>query len=126
MENKINSFATSCCGMASERLDRVRNTQIHETANAQPLIGTVRQRRGEAALPWTRPWDAWGWAMRKMCSLCSNSWQKGAWSTGDGLHVLYSEATGHTENYLHQDTLASLATDRFTWRKFVVVCSAAE
>ena len=36
---------------------------------------------------------------------------------------------GDTENDLHEDAVASLATDRFTWftwRKFVVACSAAE
>ena len=33
---------------------------------------------------------------------------------------------GDTENYLHEETIASLASDRFTWRKFVVACSAAE
>ena len=47
MVNKINAFATSCYRimMGIKRLDHVRNTQIHEMTNTQPLINTVRQRQ---------------------------------------------------------------------------------
>ena len=47
MENKMNAFATSCYRimLGIKHLDCVRNTQIHEMTNTQPLIITVRQRQ---------------------------------------------------------------------------------
>ena len=63
--------------------------------------------------------------MQKICSLYSNSWQKKTRSTEDKLHILCPEAAGDSENDLHQDAIASLATDGLTWRNFVVACSAA-
>ena len=47
MKNKINAFATSCyrITLGIKRLDRMRNTQIHEITNTQSLINTVMQRK---------------------------------------------------------------------------------
>ena len=45
---------------------------------------------------------------------------------GQVTYNICPEAAGDTENDLHQDVIASLATDRYTWRKFVVACSATE
>ena len=47
MENKINDLATSCYRiiLGIKRLDRVRNIQIHETTNTQPLINIIRHRQ---------------------------------------------------------------------------------
>ena len=33
---------------------------------------------------------------------------------------------GDAEGDLHEDAIASLATDQLNWRKFVVACSPAE
>ena len=60
-----------------QRFDRVRNTQIHEITNIQPLINTVRQRQLRFLGHILRmPEDVR--AMQTICSLCSNSWQKKA------------------------------------------------
>ena len=47
IKNKINAVATSCYRiiLGIKRLGRVKNTQIHETTNTQPLINPVRQRQ---------------------------------------------------------------------------------
>ena len=48
---------------------------------------------------------------------------------GGRSHILYPEATTptrDTENGLHADAIALLASDHYSWRKFVVACSTAK
>ena len=72
--------------------------------------------------------------MQKICTVCSNSWQKET-RTAEDMQKMFSrghaekedqDSRGHAENVLNQDAIASLTVDRYAWRKFVIACFAAE
>ena len=123
MENKINAFATSCYRimLGIKHLDCVRNTQIHEMTDTQPLINTVRQRQlcflGHILrMPEDEP------CRRYALFIPTHGRRRpGRRRTSYISMISYvQKLLGYTENDLHQDAIASLATDWSTWRKFVV------
>ena len=94
MENKINAFATSCYRimLGIKRIDRVRNTQIHEMTNTQSLINTVRQRQLRFLGHILRmPEDELGW---RYALFVPTHGQKKTRSTEDKLYILCPEAAG--------------------------------
>ena len=124
-ENKINASATSCYRIMLniKRLDCVSNAGIHEMTNTQPLINTVRQRQlcslGHILrMPDDEP------CRRYDLYLPTHGRRPGRQRTS---YILYiQKLLGDIENDLHSDAIALLASDRCSWRKFVVACSAIE
>ena len=126
MENKINAFATSCYRimLGIKRLDCVRNAQIYEMTNTQPLINTVRQRQLRflghiLRMPEDEP-------CRRYALYVPTHGRRRPGRQKTSYMSYVQKLLGDTENDLHEEAIASLASDRFTWRKFVVACSAAE
>ena len=95
IENRINAFATSCYRIMlnTKRLDCVSNARIHEMANTQPLINTVRQRQLRflghiLRMPDEEP-------CRRYALYVPISWQKEIRATKDKLHIVHPEAARH-------------------------------
>ena len=126
MENKINAFATSCYRIMLniKRLDRVSNAQVYEMTNTKPLINTVRQRQLRflghiLRMPEDEP-------CRRYALYVPTHGRRRPGRQRTSYISYVQKLLGDAENYLTQNAIASLATDRCAWRKFVVACSAAE
>ena len=107
-----------------KRLDRVSNAQVHEMANTQPLIYTVRQRQMRflghiRRMPDDEP-------CRKYALFVPTHGRRRPGRQRTSYLSYVQKLFGDLENNLQQDAIASLAADRCAWRKFVVACSAAE
>ena len=126
MENKINAFATSCYRIMLniKRLDCVSNARIHVMTNTQPLINTVRQRQLRflghiLRMPDDEP-------CRRYALFVPTHGRRRPGRQRTSYISYIQKLLGDTENDLHADAIALLASDRCSWRKFVVACSAAE
>jgi hypothetical protein len=126
MENKINAFATSCYRimLSIKRLDCVSNARIYEMTNTHPLINTVRQRQlgflGHILrMPEEEP-------CRRYALYVPTHGKRRPGRQRISYLSYIQKLKGDTNNDLHPDAIASLASDRCAWRTFVVACSAAE
>ena len=94
-----------------------------EITNTQPLIHTVRQSQLRflghiLRIPDDEP------CRRYALYVPTHGRRPGQQRTS---YISYiQKLLGDTENDLHPDAIALLASDRRSWRKFVVACSAAE
>ena len=114
---------TGSCSV-SKRLDCVRNAQIYEVTNTMPLINTVRQRQLRFLGNILRMPEDESCRRYALYVPIHGRRKPGRQMTSYMSYV--QNLLGDTENYLHEEAIASLAYDRFTWRKFVVASSAAE
>ena len=126
MENKINAFATSCYRIMLniKRLDRVRNAQIYQMTDTQPLINTVRLRQLRflghiLRMPEDEP-------CRRYALFEPSHGKRRPGRQRTSYKTYIQNLIGDDEHYLQSTNIAALANDRSAWRKFVVACSAVE
>ena len=86
-ESKINAFATSCYRimLGIKRQDCKSNIAIYSMTNTEPLVNYVRKHQ----FPWTHPSSSRGRTCKKICFLCTTSWQKEAGSSRYLLHHVH-------------------------------------
>ncbi|XP_078661521.1 uncharacterized protein LOC144905654 [Branchiostoma floridae x Branchiostoma belcheri] len=125
MEDKINSFATSCFRIMLniKRTDHVSNNQIYKTTNTQPLITRVRQRQlrfiGHALrMPVEEP-------LRTYALYVPPHGRRRPGRQRANYLTYIQNLLGDTEGDLSPDRIAALAADRRTWNGLVIACSAA-
>ena len=126
VENKINASATCCYRIMLniKRLDCVSNARIHEMTNTQNRTNTLRQCQlcflGHILrMPDDKPYR--GYALYVL----THGRKRPGWQRKS--YILYiRKLLGDTENNLHSNAIALLASDHCSWRKFVVACSAAK
>ena len=126
MENKINSFGTSCYRIMLniKRVNRVPNTTIYNLTETAPLVVRARTRQLKfigylLRLPNDEP------ALAYALYVPSHGKRKpGRQRT---LFPKYIQCLlGDITSMLNLGQLTAMAHDRCSWRKLVVACSAAE
>ncbi|XP_035696849.1 uncharacterized protein LOC118430246 [Branchiostoma floridae] len=124
MENKINSFATSCYRimLSIKRIDRVPNSTIYDMTKTKPLIQHVRLRQlnflGHVLrMPEDEPVSLYALYVsphgrRRLGRQPTSYLQYVQWLMGDG--------------QITPRQLRQLAADRRNWRRLAVAYAAAE
>ena len=126
MENKINSFGTSCYRIMLniKRVDRVPNSTIYNLTETAPLVEKARTRQLKFVghilrLPDDEP--------VKEYALYVPTHGKRKPGRQRTLFWKYIQCLlGDMDSMLSQGQLSAMAQDRCSWRKLVVACSAAE
>ena len=100
------------------------NESIYHLTNTQPLINTVKQRQLRflghiLRMPEEEP-------CRRYALYIPTHGRRRPGRQRTSYLTYLQKLFGDAENDLNQDAIASLAADRYAWRKFVVACSAAE
>ena len=126
MENKINSFGTSCYRIMLniKRIDRVPNATIYSLTETAPLVERARIRQLKfighvLRLPDDEP-------VREYALYVPTHGKRkpGRQRT---LFTKYIQCLlGDMDSMLNHSQLSAMAQDRQSWRKLVVACSAAE
>ncbi|XP_035665218.1 uncharacterized protein LOC118408508 [Branchiostoma floridae] len=126
MENKINSFATSCYRIMLniKRLQRVSNSEIYRVTNTQPLICKVRQRQlrfiGHALrMPLEEP-------LRTYALYVPSHGKRRPGRQKTNYLTYIQNLLGDAEGDLNPTAIAALAADRLRWNKIVTDCTAAD
>ena len=126
MEDKINSFATSCFRvmLGVKRVDRVPNSEIYNRTNAKPLIQKVITRQLQflghiLRLPDEEP--------AKCYALYTPPHGKRRPGRQRMSFLKYiQQRLGDYDDILKPEQMAKMAMDRLNWKKIVVACAAAE
>lgn len=126
MENKINSFATSCYRIMLniKRLDRVSNAKIYSITNTLPLINCVRARQLRFLGHILRMSEEE--PSRRYALYIPTHGKRRPGRQKTSYLVYIQKLLGDTDDMFQPDAIASLASNRSTWRTFVIACSAAE
>ncbi|XP_078617621.1 uncharacterized protein LOC144885572 [Branchiostoma floridae x Branchiostoma japonicum] len=126
MENKINSFATSCYRIMLniKRLQRVSNSEIYRVTNTQPLICKVRQRQlrfiGHALrMPLEEP-------LRTYALYVPSHGKRRPGRQKTNYLTYIQNLLGDAEGDLNPTAIAALAADRLRWNRIVTDCTAAD
>ncbi|KAI8498903.1 hypothetical protein Bbelb_233560 [Branchiostoma belcheri] len=115
MEDKINSFATSCLRIMLniKRIDHVSNRELYKATNTQPLIFRVRQRQlrfiGHALrMPVEEP-------LRSYALYVPPHGRRRPGRQRMSYLTYIQNMLGDTEGDLSPDNIAALAADRRSW-----------
>ncbi|KAI8480549.1 hypothetical protein Bbelb_417290 [Branchiostoma belcheri] len=126
MEDKINSFATSCLRIMLniKRIDHVSNRELYKATNTQPLIFRVRQRQlrfiGHALrMPVEEP-------LRSYALYVPPHGRRRPGRQRMSYLTYIQNMLGDTEGDLSPDNIAALAADRRSWNGLVIACVAAD
>ena len=94
MENKINSFGTSCYRIMLNirRIDRVPNAIIYSLTESAPPYW--KSQTSTTEIPWSCAPLVWKWACQRFCNVCFYSWEEETRKTANLVHHLYSLSSG--------------------------------
>jgi len=126
MENKVNSFATSCYRIMLniKRLDRVPNADIYAMTNTTPLIHQARSRQlGFLGHILRMPEDE---PVRRYALYVPSHGKRKPGRQRTSYLAYIQHLLGDQGNMLQPNNIAELAQDRSQWKKFVVACTAVD
>ena len=126
MKNKINAFGTSCYRIMLniKRTDHVSNERVYAITNTVPLINSVRSRQLRFLGHILRMQEDEPCRRYALYTPLHGKRRPGRQRTSYLSYV--QKLLGDFDNFLLPDAIATLASDRSTWRNFVVACFAAE
>ena len=126
MENKINTFATSCYRVMPniKRIDHVLNTIVYSMINTVPLTHLVRHHQLKflghiLRMSKEEP------ARRYALYIPTIGKRRPGWPRTSYLNYVL-RLLGDTEGAMQEQQIAAFADDRRAWRNLVVACSAAD
>ena len=126
MENKINSFGTSCYRIMLniKRVDRVPNTTIYNLTETTPLVVRARIRQLKFIGHILRlPNDE---LAKEYALYVPSHGKRKPWRQRTLFPKYIQCFMGDMDCILNHGQLSAMAHDRCSWRKLVVACSAAE
>ena len=126
MENKINAFGTSCYRIMLniKRTDHVSNERVYTITNTVPLINSVRSRQLRFLGHILRMQEDEPCRRYALYTPLHGKRRPGRQRTS---YLSYAQKLlGDFDNLLLPDAITTLASNRSTWRNFVVACFAAE
>ncbi|XP_019644939.1 PREDICTED: uncharacterized protein LOC109485715 [Branchiostoma belcheri] len=126
MENKINSFATSCYHIMLniKRRDRVTNDSIYNLTQTSPLIQHVRRRQLNflghiLRMPEDEP-------VRLYALYVPSHGRRRRGRQPTSYFKYVQRLLGDEHNQLTEKQIANLASDKGQWRDLAVACAAAD
>ena len=126
MENKINSFATSCYRVMLniKRIDHVPNSRIYDDTNTEPLVNRVRLRQLKFLGHILRMPEEEPCRLYALYTPSHGRRKPGRQRTSYLSYI--QKLLGDTNSMLHPKAIADLAQNRSDWRKFAIACCAAD
>ncbi|XP_078663489.1 uncharacterized protein LOC144906780 [Branchiostoma floridae x Branchiostoma belcheri] len=126
MENKINSFATSCYRIMLniKRRDRVTNDGIYNLTKTSPLIQHVRRRQLNFLGHILRMPEDEPVRLYALYVPSHGRRRRGRHPTSYFKYV--QRLLGDEHNQLTEKQIANLASDKGQWRDLAVACAAAD
>ena len=126
MENKINSFATSCYRVMLniKRIDHVPNSRIYDDTNTEPLVNRVRLRQLKFLGHILRMPEEEPCRLFALYTPSHGRRKPGRQRTSFLSYI--QKLLGDTNSMLHPKAIADLAQNRSDWRKFAIACCAAD
>ena len=126
MENKINTFATSCYRVMLniKRIDHVLNTTVYSMINTVPLIHLVRHRQLKFLghiLRMSKEEPA-----RRYALYIPTIGKRRPGRPRTSYLNYVQRLLGDNEGAMQEQQIAAFADDRCAWRNLVVACSAAD
>ena len=126
----INKFSTEysqficlCCFLDAWDKTTKLHTQHCYLFHDQHWASCVLCKKVRATFPWTHPPSSWGRACKKICVLCTTSWQRKPGHPRTSYITYIQRVLGYHEVDI---SAATLAEDQCAWRNLVIACSATE